>query len=196
MCFCTIVRHGSVPTCLCGNTSRTCLVYNTELTNSLYFQLGRLWPKISSYKQKIESRQADKSNDIPFNAAYQDMLNRIDNSRNFISLILHIDGISLCKSTKHTLWLFSGVIIELPPELRYRRENMILLSIYVGQAEPTTKVWLESCMPKLLRLKDEGKIRFFIQTIDFSSINSIAKSFGFDKALYKAIWFSMTTLEF
>lgn len=103
--------------------------------------------------------------------AYADMLKRIDSSRNFISLLLHLDGVSLCKSTKKTLWLFSGIIIELPPDLRYRRENMVLLSVYIGDCEPKAKTWLNSSFSNLLRLKNEGKI--FILYLSFFLTKSL-----------------------
>lgn len=182
-CLQPIVLQNSPVVCLCANARKTCSIYDVDLVTSLHFQIGRLWPKIITYKRKIELNQSDDSNDIPFNIAYRDMLTRIDLNRNFMSLILHLDGISLCKSTKHTLWLLSGVIVELPPELRYRRENMILLSVYVGQSEPTTRTWLNSCVANLLRLKTNGKFFFFtdetifiqdahIQSTDFYRCNN------------------------
>ena len=153
-----IVLQDSPVVCSCTNTRKMCSIYDVDLVTSLHFQVSRLWSKSIVYKRKTELKQSDDSNDIPFNIAYRDMLKRIDLTRNFISLILHLDGISLCKSTKHTLWLLSGIIVELPPELRYRRENMILLSVYVGQSEPTTKTWLNSCVSSLLQLKTNGTL--------------------------------------
>ena len=57
-----------------------------------------------------------------------------------VSLLLHLDGVGLTRSTQLKLWLFSGSIVELPPKLHNRRYNMIALSIWVGHSEPETEI--------------------------------------------------------
>ena len=131
-------------------------VYDADLKTICHYLIGRLWPPIDEYKKQIESNLDGESNDIPFNILYRKMIKRIEKGKNFVSLILHIDGISLCKSTKLTLWLLSGIFLELPPHLRYRRENMMLISIYIGCNEPVPRFWLASCFVALRQLKHEG----------------------------------------
>ncbi|CAF2098118.1 unnamed protein product [Rotaria magnacalcarata] len=80
------------------------------------------------------SRQ-NNNNDIIFNQVYKELQSRHDSS-SFISLLLHLDGINLCKSSKLNLWLLSCSLIELPVHLRYRRFNMIVLSVWIGHREP------------------------------------------------------------
>lgn len=157
-CFKNIALQQSMCPCIHHDRNTVFLVYDIDLITTLHFQISRLWPDIMDYKQSIQSNASNGSNDIPFNKNYRTMLHRIGSNRNFISLILHIDGISLCKSTKTTLWLLSAIIIEVPSDLRYRRKNMILLSIYVGKEEPTVKKWLDSCFESLQKLKRQGKI--------------------------------------
>ena len=70
---------------------------------------------------------------------------------------MHLDGVGLTKSTKLKLWLFSGSIVELPPQLRYRRYNMPLISIWVGYTEPIINLWLDKIIDKLNYLKSESK---------------------------------------
>ena len=135
-------------------------VYDIDVKTILCFLLERLWPKIKEYKKEINSKSAIDHNDIPFNVLYREMVNNMKNEE-FISIMLHIDGISICKSKKITLWLMSGVIIELPPYLRYRRCNMILLSIYIGINEPEPKSWLNCCFSQLNQLKSTGRIFLF-----------------------------------
>ena len=77
--------------------------------------------------------------------------------QNIISLILHLDGVSLTKSSKLKLWLFSGSFVEVPPKLRFRRYNMILLSIWIGCTEPPADLWLNGIIDSISRLKREGK---------------------------------------
>lgn len=93
--------------------------------------------------------------DIPFASTYQDLLKQ-HGKRNFISLLFHLDGISLCKSTKLKMWMFSSSILELPPKLRYRCQNMPLISIWVACKEPNIPMWLNNSIRMLQLLKTEG----------------------------------------
>ncbi|CAF4171168.1 unnamed protein product [Adineta steineri] len=74
----------------------------------------------------------------------------------FISTLIHLDGIPLAKSSKLTLWLLSCSILELPPHLRNQRENMIILSMWIGFQQPLIKTWLRECIPSLNQLKSSG----------------------------------------
>lgn len=157
-CFNEVLGQDVGMNCTCSNRVRCFSVYDIDLKTTCHYLISRLWCFITAYKEKIEMNASDGTNDLPFNSVYQEMVKSICKDRQFISLLLHIDGISLCKSTKLTLWQLSGVVLELPPQLRYRRENMLLLSIYVGYCEPSPKFWLSSCFDSLRRLKNEGKI--------------------------------------
>ncbi|CAF1619525.1 unnamed protein product [Rotaria magnacalcarata] len=51
------------------------------------------------------------------------------------------------------MWLFSGSIVELPPICRYRRYNMILMSIWVAYTEPKPDLWLRPIISQIQSLK-------------------------------------------
>ncbi|CAF1171092.1 unnamed protein product [Rotaria sordida] len=111
-------------------------IYDIDVNIAFYQLIDRLWPEIIEYKQQLASNSSSEYNDIPLNALYRNMISCLAYGVDFVSLIFHLDGISLCKSSKLTMWLLSGIFIELPPHLRYRRHNMILLSIWIGYTEP------------------------------------------------------------
>jgi len=142
--------------CATQDRRKNANIFDINVKTVFSVLLNRLWPAITEYKIQIESNPSNHNNDIPFNLLYRKMMKNVKNEQ-FISIILHVDGISLCKSKKLTLWLLSGIIIELPPHLRYRRCNMILLSIYIGIGEPKPKSWLNSCFAQLNHLKNDGK---------------------------------------
>ena len=164
ICFNEAPGQDVAISCSCFQRARRFSVYDIDLKTTCHFLISRLWSSIKEYKQKIKSNASDGFNDLPFNSVYRKMVKSIGEDRQFISLILHIDGISLCKSTKLSLWLLSGIVLELPPHLRYRRENMLLLSIYVGFCEPSPKFWLSSCFCSLHRMKNEGNIFVWTET--------------------------------
>ncbi len=154
-CYHDIDGHNCI-LCASQGARMNANIYDINIKLVLSVLLSRLWPVITEYKKQIESNSPDHHNDIPFNILYREMKKSIRNQQ-FVSIMLHIDGISICKSKKLTLWLLSGVIIELPPHLRYKRCNMILLSIHLGVSEPEPKSWLNSCFFQLNELKKEGK---------------------------------------
>ena len=113
-------------------------IYNIDV-NIVFFQLiDRLWSYIVEYKQQLASNSLSEYNDIPLNILYQNMTSHLPNDINFVSIILHVDGVSLCKASRLTMWLLSGIFIELSPYLRYRRYNMILFSIWIGYLQVST----------------------------------------------------------
>ncbi|CAF1205337.1 unnamed protein product [Adineta steineri] len=147
-------HHGKI----CSTTGlKNINIFDTHVKTAFLFLLNRLWSTIKEYKQQISLNTNNNYNDIPFNILYRKMVKNMKD-KEFISIMLHVDGISICKSKKMKLWLLSGVIIELPPHLRYRRCNMILLSIYIGTNEPKPKPWLKSCFFQLHQIKNEGVV--------------------------------------
>ncbi|CAF1489595.1 unnamed protein product [Rotaria magnacalcarata] len=131
------------------------LIYDTHFSDILQSILGRLKTDIKQYKDKIINENNDGDYDIPFASTYRDLLKK-NSHKNFISLIFHLDGINLCKSTKLKMWLFSTSIIELPPTLRYRRSNMPLISMWIACKEPDIKLWLNESVEMLKLLKNTG----------------------------------------
>ncbi|CAF5036720.1 unnamed protein product, partial [Rotaria sp. Silwood1] len=96
-------------------------IYDIDVDIIFYQLIDRLWPEIIEYKQQLASNSSNEYNDIPLNALYRNMISRLAYGVDFVSLILHVDGVSLCKSSKLTIWLLSGIFIELPTHLQYRR---------------------------------------------------------------------------
>ncbi|CAM4832312.1 unnamed protein product [Rotaria magnacalcarata] len=133
------------------------LIYDTHFSDILQSILGRLKTDIKQYKDKIINENNDGDYDIPFASTYRDLLKK-NSHKNFISLIFHLDGINLCKSTKLKMWLFSTSIIELPPTLRYRRSNMPLISMWIACKEPDIKLWLNESVEMLKLLKNTGML--------------------------------------
>ena len=131
------------------------LILDTHLPSLLTLFLSRLAPDIESYKKTFFNAHSTVSYDIPFAQNYRRLLRRYA-GQNLLSFILHIDGISLVKSSKLCLWVCNASIVELPPNLRTRRSSIILLSMYIGYSEPNAKFWLDSCFAELNKLKQKG----------------------------------------
>ena len=146
----------------CSNFDKKHLIfiYDMHFNAILTSKIKRLFNIIQDYKEKIDcgfNRYNNEAYDIPFAQTYQNLLQKHCEG-NFISLLFHVDGISLCKSTKLKMWIFSSSIIELPPSFRYCRQNMPLISVWVGSSEPNLKVWLDQSIRMLKLLKRNGML--------------------------------------
>ncbi|CAF1134088.1 unnamed protein product [Adineta steineri] len=144
MCHLDVNEHSNENTCnLEGKQSNT-TIFDIDVNTVLFHLLNRLWPSILEYKNEIESNTANDYNDIPFNYLYQNMIQKISGETEFITIILHLDGISICKSTKLKLWLLSGIIVELHPRIVLQNGNICKIFFYgvVGDC-PALKIILE-----------------------------------------------------
>jgi len=132
-------------------------IYDTHFTRILTSITTRLSKDILNYKEKISDYYNNGTSeiyDIPFASTYQTLLR--NHKENFITLLFHLDGIGLCRSTKLKMWIFSSSIIELPPTLRYRRHNMPLMSVWVSCTKPDITMWLGDTIRRLKLLKSSG----------------------------------------
>jgi hypothetical protein len=97
----------------------------------------------------------NETNDIVFNENYKYFRDCFIGP--FISVILHLDGINLGKSNSQHLWILSCSIIELPPHVRNRKQNNIILSLWIASEQPDVNLWLYRCLAQLMELKASGK---------------------------------------
>lgn len=140
--------------CPGDETKHVAHILNTNLTSLLTRVIERLSKTIDDYKKIIATGEYSHY-DIPFGKRYQQLLFE-SNEKNIITLMIHIDGISLVKSTKLKLWLCSASIIEIPSHIRTQRKNIILLSMYIGYTEPNMTLWLSSTLRIIKDLKEKG----------------------------------------
>lgn len=123
--------------------------------------LTRLSSSIIQYRAKIAlNDDSEHTKDIPFGSLYQDLLKKND-GKNLLTLLLHLDGVSVTRSTKLKMWLFSASIVELPPKLRSRRCNMVLISIWVAHVEPVSHLWLRRSVAHMEMMKHQSKSVFY-----------------------------------
>ncbi|CAF2098507.1 unnamed protein product [Rotaria magnacalcarata] len=115
----------------------------------------RLSSVIDEYRECFTKQQMkNETNDIVYNKNYK-LLYNSTNDR-FITILLHVDGIGLSNNNKESLWLLSCSIIELPPAIRIRRQNNLVLSMWISNEQPNIYLWLTQCIQQLSNLKEKG----------------------------------------
>ncbi|CAF3254449.1 unnamed protein product [Rotaria sp. Silwood2] len=128
--------------CISNEKTQFANIYDTDYAIVFSGIVERHIVDIVKYREKILSEKYDNiNNDISFQKIYRSFLNTTV-YQPFISTLIHLDGIPLDTSTKLTLWLLSCFILELPPHLRNQRQNMIILSMWIGTRQPIIKIWL------------------------------------------------------
>lgn len=195
----------------CASTSsepNLAFIYDADLIHFVDALIKRLYHSIVEYKKKIKSEMDNPhQNDIPFGSLYRNILRRYPNS-NLISALLHLDGISLSKSSKLKLWLFSFALVELPPTIRFARHNMPVVSIWVGHTDPIADLWLPKAMSSLSALKRTGKSQImhsfppecFVSSVSSNSLTSLpTTTYGKYRSLFslcheKASNFALSTM--
>lgn len=76
----------------------------------------------------------------------------------FITLLMNSDG-AVVKSISRSIWVTTFVINELPPSVRFNRENIIIGMISVGSVKPTKQemqIFLAELVKELLYLEKNG----------------------------------------
>ena len=104
------------------------IVHDINVEEHIKEVYKRLKIEIDEYCSQLRTmNNNDKTNDIDFNQLYQQLLKH-NLQENFIVFLSRLDGISLSKSTKMKIWIFSGYLIALRPELEHHQYNNILVS--------------------------------------------------------------------
>ena len=71
---------------------------------------------------------------------------------NNISLSWYTDGVRIFKSSNYSIWPFVFTIDELPPEERFKIENMLIAAIHVGNEKPIPNLFLQPVKKELRQL--------------------------------------------
>ncbi|KAK3918258.1 50S ribosomal protein L20 [Frankliniella fusca] len=71
-----------------------------------------------------------------------------------ISLMWYTDGLSLYECSAYSLWPFFFVVNELPPQERFKRENIIMAGLWGCQDKPHPNFFLQKTCSELSKLKD------------------------------------------
>ncbi|CAF4466881.1 unnamed protein product, partial [Rotaria sp. Silwood2] len=73
--------------------------------------------------------------DIRDGAIYESI--RADNPGEILSLTINIDGVQPSKGSQTTIWPILLVINEIPPNLRFKLENVVLAAVWPGPSKPS-----------------------------------------------------------
>ena len=73
-----------------------------------------------------------------------------------IAFSLCTDGVQIFKSSKVTMWPVYLAILNLPPSKRFKSQNVILSSLWVGPSKPPMNHLLEPLTQRISQLSSTG----------------------------------------
>ena len=150
------INQKTCPSCKNDNPKCFALIFDSIQEILFARTYDRLSSIINSYRQVFANQATDnETNDVVYNKNYKSFFNYIQYP--FISVIIHLDGIGLGRSNSKHLWILSCSICELPPNIRNRRQNNIVLSLWISDRQPCIDLWLDRCLCQLANLKKKGR---------------------------------------
>ena len=127
------------------------------ITVSIIQQLQKMFSRegfVESLNYRFTRQKTNENNleDIYDGQIFKGFINGVINRlniQNFLAFLWNTDGISVFKSSKFSIWPFFLVNILLPPEQRFRRENLILAGLWFGKTQPQPNLFLNAFLPEV-----------------------------------------------
>ncbi|KAL5497109.1 hypothetical protein EMCRGX_G013517 [Ephydatia muelleri] len=124
-----------------------------SIAKSLQTIVSRNWTELEAHKPHTEH---DTIDDIWSGDTLRKDADLQTNS--FLALGISTDGVALFKSSKTFLWPVYLLIQNLPPQVRFKGENIILCGIWQGSRKPDMNVLLKPVVKSIQQLKEHGVI--------------------------------------
>ena len=77
-------------------------------------------------------------------------------TKNNLALSIFTDGVPLFKSNKISLWPVLLQVLNLPPSIRFKAENIVMCGMWYGIKKPDMKLLLDPVVKTLEELYRDG----------------------------------------
>lgn len=112
-----------------------------KLKEQLKKILENHWDEIVTFSNTIQSDESENIRDTYSGKLIQNSLRK---NFNLLSLMINSDGICLKKSGTSSVWPLQVICNFLPPEIRFRNENILCVAFFYQQMKPDM---LDFCKP-------------------------------------------------
>lgn len=146
----------SASTCECGQqlttSAKNYFVY-VNLKSQLIQILEKYWDKIVHHNNTIQSDGCENVRDTYSGTFTQNVLQK---NIGLLSLMVNTDGISLKKSGSSSVWPLQIICNFLPPDIRYRNENILCVAFYCNKDKPDMLKFCEPFCDEIEKLQSRG----------------------------------------
>lgn len=169
--------------------ARLCCICSTQLTSTdtntfLYIPLyQQLVKNIEYFLPYIESylKQHENVTDIHDGQVYKSIEKKIQSGTIPLCFTLNTDGVQIFDDGGFSLWPLQLLQMYLPPNLRYRTENILLLGLYYGPNDIDFLSYFKPLVQEMLDYKDgfkmcvNNKVYTFLPLITYAAVDIPAK---------------------
>lgn len=115
------------------NSKKNNFIVSIPVIPQLKSILSANYDQILNYleRQKCEGVMSD----IDDGEAFKKIAADHPNSK-ILALTMNVDGACIFRSSKNSLWLTQLYLLFLPPKIRFRSENILLVTLYFGARKP------------------------------------------------------------
>ncbi|KAK3914472.1 LOW QUALITY PROTEIN: Phosphopentomutase [Frankliniella fusca] len=124
----------------------------------LYARPGFL--EMLNYKNARVKKNDQNIEDIYDSTVYRDAEKTFLNNPHNVSLTWYTDGISLFECSSYTLWPFIFIINELPPQERYKPENVIFGGLWGCHEKPPANMFILPLYHQIKNLSEGFQVMF------------------------------------
>ena len=151
----------------CSNANTTCKKAKTKffIKNPIIPQLKRLFQRPSFVNNLNYKYTRKKININNFEDFYDGKIYKELEAQGFfvnpynITFTWNTDGVRVFKSSGYNVWPFYLIINELPPHLRYKKENMMLVGLWFGHEAPKPNLFTTSILEELTTIVAGIKVK-------------------------------------
>lgn len=169
-CNCFIQESTEMKCSLCNRTlkpNETNFFMYIPIRQQLEAHILKDWINIKQYRAEMESKNGklrDVHDSELFPADERDMV---------LSVTICTDGVSIFKSSTKSLWPIYVILNFLPPNIRFKKENILMVGLYFSESKP---IFTEFFSPLIIELIDierhsisvsfeEVELRFKVQIL-------------------------------
>lgn len=115
------------------NSKKNNFIVSFPLLPQIKSILMKYYEQIMQYMNR--ERMSGILSDIDDSEAFKKLAARYPHSK-LLSFTMNSDGAALYRSSKGSLWITQLYQNYLPPDIRYRTENILIVSLYFGVSKP------------------------------------------------------------
>lgn len=123
------------------------------LERQLKQTLEKNWDVIVAYNDVIQNDECESIRDTHSGTFIQNVLRK---KMTLLNLMMNTDGLALKKSGSGSVWPLQIICNFLPPEIRYRNENILCVAFYSQDFKPDMLKFCEPFAEEIEHLQDSG----------------------------------------
>ena len=104
---------------------------------------------IEALDEYYSDRGKNSLSDVWTGSVIQEQMSEFFKTKNNLALSIFTDGVPLFKSNQTSLWPVLLQVLNLPPSIRFKAENIVMCGMWYGIRKPDMKLLLDPVVRSL-----------------------------------------------